>query len=175
VERYIKTVEEHLRKVVASNQRDWDAMLLLFLLACRVSTHHTTGFNLGELRLPSGTPPDKEQLTIEHAANWVDHLRDIYNYVRQHVRLARNSMKPRYEKLTNGGGYQEGERVWLYRPTRTKGKSSKLQSSWAGPYKVITRINDVVYRIQRKPISRMMVLHLDRLAPYSGAARDERP
>jgi hypothetical protein len=24
VERYIKTVEEHLRKVVASHQRDWD-------------------------------------------------------------------------------------------------------------------------------------------------------
>jgi transposase InsO family protein len=30
VERYIKTVEEHLRKVVASNQKDWNAMLPLF-------------------------------------------------------------------------------------------------------------------------------------------------
>jgi hypothetical protein len=42
-----------------------------------------------------------------------------------------------------------------------------------GPYKVVTRINDVVYRIQRNPRSRMMVVHLDRLAPYQGAARDE--
>jgi hypothetical protein len=25
------------------------------------------------------------------------------------------------------GGYHEGDRVWLYRPTRTKGKSPKLQ------------------------------------------------
>jgi hypothetical protein len=37
-----------------------------------------------------------------------------------------------------------------------KGESSKLQSSWKGLYKV-TRINDVVYRIQRNPRSKMMV------------------
>jgi transposase InsO family protein len=30
VERYIKTIEEHLRKVVASHQRDWDEGLPLF-------------------------------------------------------------------------------------------------------------------------------------------------
>jgi hypothetical protein len=43
------------------------------------------------------------------------------------------------------------------------------------PYKVVTRINDVVYRIQRNPRSRMMVVHLDRLASYQGPARDELP
>jgi hypothetical protein len=43
VERYIKTVKEHLRKVVASHQSDWDEKLPLFLLAYRVSTHDSTG------------------------------------------------------------------------------------------------------------------------------------
>jgi hypothetical protein len=32
-------------------------------------------------------------------------------------------------------------------PQGRKGKSPKLQSSWEGPYKVVTWINDVVYRI----------------------------
>jgi hypothetical protein len=32
-ERYLKTIEEHLRKVVASHQRDWDARLPIFILA----------------------------------------------------------------------------------------------------------------------------------------------
>jgi hypothetical protein len=82
-------------------------------------------------------------------------------------------MKTRYDKLANSTGYQEGGRVWLYRPTCTKGKSPKLQSLWEGPYKVVNRINDVVYRIQKNPRSRMMVVHLDRLATYQGAARDE--
>jgi hypothetical protein len=59
-------------------------------------------------------------------------------------------------------------------PNPHEGEIAKLQSSWEGPYKVVTRINDVVYRIQKNPRSRMMVVHLDRLATYQAAARDER-
>jgi hypothetical protein len=58
VERYIMKIEEHLRKVVASHQRDWDEGLPLFLLAYGASTHDTTGLTPAdlefgrELRLP---------------------------------------------------------------------------------------------------------------------------
>jgi hypothetical protein len=130
-----------------------------------------------ELRLPCdllfGVPPDKERSTTDYAAELVDHLHDIQQYARQNLKLARDRMKTRYDKLTNPAGYQEGDRVCLYRQTRTKGKSPKLQSPWEGPYTVVTRINDVVYRIQKNPRSRMMVVHLDRLANYQGVARDE--
>jgi hypothetical protein len=43
VEPYIKAVEEHLRKIVASHKRDWDARLPIFLLAYRALTQDTTG------------------------------------------------------------------------------------------------------------------------------------
>jgi hypothetical protein len=49
VERYIKTIEEHLRKVVATHQKDWDEGLPLFLLAYRASTHDTTGLTPADL------------------------------------------------------------------------------------------------------------------------------
>jgi hypothetical protein len=185
VERYIKTVEEHLQKVVASHQRDWDERLHLFLPAYGASTHETTGLTPAslvfgrELRLPCdllfGAPPDKERPTTDYAADLVDHLHDTHNYALQHLKLSSDRMKTLYDKLANCAGYHEGDSVWLYRPTRTKGKSPKLQSSWEGPYKVVTRINDVVYRIQRNPRSRMIVVHLDRLATDQGAARDEQP
>jgi hypothetical protein len=60
-------------------------------------------------------------------------------------------MKTRYDKLASSAGYQEGDRVWLYRTTCMKGKSPKLQSPWEGPYEILTQINDVVYRIQKNP------------------------
>jgi transposase InsO family protein len=41
VERYIKTVGEHLRKV-ASHHMDWDARVRIFLLGYRTSTHDST-------------------------------------------------------------------------------------------------------------------------------------
>lgn len=82
-----------------------------------------------------GAPPGKERPTTDYAADLVDHLQDIHNYARQHLKLASDRMKTRYDKLANCTGYQEGDRVWLYRPNRTKGKSPKLQSSWEGPYR----------------------------------------
>jgi hypothetical protein len=79
------------------------------------------------------------------------------------------------DKLANCAGYHKGDKVWLYHPTQRKGKSPKLQSSWEGPYNVITQINDAVYRIQRNPRSRMIMVHLDRHTPYQGVAWDEHP
>jgi hypothetical protein len=71
VEHYIKTIEEHIRKVVASHQRDWDERLPLFLLAYRASTHDITGMTPASLvfgrvlRLPCEPAiwrtPDKER------------------------------------------------------------------------------------------------------------------
>jgi hypothetical protein len=49
LERYIKLVEEHLQKVVASHQRDWDTRLSTFLLAYWASTHDTTGLTPANL------------------------------------------------------------------------------------------------------------------------------
>jgi hypothetical protein len=147
-ERYMKTVEEHLRKVVGSHQRDRDERLPLYLLAYRASTHDTTGLTPAllvfgrDLRLPSTCY--SERPTTDHAAGYLNHLHDIHVNGRQHLKLASDRMKNRYDELANSAGYHEGDRVWLYRQTSTKGKSPKLQSSWEGPYKVITRINDVV-------------------------------
>jgi hypothetical protein len=43
--------------------------------------------------------------------------------------LASDQMKARYDRLANSAGFQEGDQVWLYRLTRNRGKSPKLQSS----------------------------------------------
>ncbi|KAJ8935271.1 hypothetical protein NQ318_023157 [Aromia moschata] len=61
-----------------------------------------------------------------------------------------------------------GDAVWLYAPKRTKGKSPKLQINWKGPYTIIKKINDLVYRIQLSPRSKPKVVHLVRLAKYTG-------
>jgi hypothetical protein len=80
-------------------------------------------------------------------------------------------MKACYDQLANLAGFQEDKRVWLYCPTWKREKSPKLQTCWEGPY-IITRIN-VIYWIQWHPRAKIMVIHLERLAPYMGATRDE--
>ncbi|KAJ8921329.1 hypothetical protein NQ315_002943 [Exocentrus adspersus] len=65
----------------------------------------------------------------------------------------------------NKGGFQVGEKVWLYNPKRTKGKSPKLQKSWKGSYIIVTRLNDVVFTIQKNSQAKMKIVHIDRLTP----------
>ena len=43
VERYVRTIEKYLRKVVSTHQRDWDERLPIFLLAYWALTNETTG------------------------------------------------------------------------------------------------------------------------------------
>jgi hypothetical protein len=51
--------------------------------------------------------------------------------------------------LANSAGFQEGDQVWFYHPTEKREKSNKIQSSWEGPYNVVTQINDVIDQIQQ--------------------------
>jgi hypothetical protein len=173
VERYMKTIAEKFTKGVSSYQRDWDERIPLFLLAYQASTHETTGVTPAkmvfgrELRLPCDlmfrAPPDKGQSEMNYAADVDERLRDTHYFARQHLKVASDGMKARYDQLANSAGFQEGDLVWLYRPFR--GKSTKLQTCWEGPYTVITPINDVVYRVQRNSLAKRMVVHLDRLEP----------
>jgi len=78
-------------------------------------------------------------------------------------------MKACYDHLANLAGFQEGDRVWLYCPIWKRGKSPKLQTRWEGSY-IITQIN-VIYWIQWHPRTKMMVIQLDRLAPYVGGPK----
>ena len=177
VERFNRTLLEHLKKMVDEHQRDWDKYIQLFLMAYRSATHNSTGQSPAmvifgkEMRLPSelrfGTPPSDARLeTSDYVAELQKDLRDIHDKTRDKLKLSSDRMKTRYDSLCNSVGFQVGDQVWLYNPKRRKGRSPKLQQDWEGPYNVITKINDVVYRIQKGPRGKFKVVHLDRLATY---------
>jgi len=44
----------------------------------------------------------------------------------------------------------------------------KLGLGWIGPYKIVKKITDVTYRIQKSPEARSLVVHVDHLKPYYG-------
>ena len=62
------------------------------------------------------------------------------------------------------------EPVWVYIPHRKKGVSPKLMRPWKGPYLVIKRINDLVYRVQLIPRSKPKITHRNRLWRYTGSS-----
>lgn len=187
VERFNKTLENQLRIFVSDHQDDWDEHLPIITMAYRSAVHESTGRTPSsvvfgrELRLPSdllfGSPYRKNEEVNDYAENLRQRLTNVHEQVRIKMKIESDRMKARYDIRASGKTFEEGDEVWLYNPTRKKGLSPKLQQSWEGPYKVIKRINDVVYRIQRSPKTKMKVVHLDRLRPYVSreAVRDEQP
>jgi len=93
-----------------------------------------------------GASPDKKLSTTDYAADRVERLHDNHQFARQHLKMARDQMYARYDQLANSAAFQEGDRVWQYRPTWKRGKSPKLQSCREGPYIITTiRINDIMF------------------------------
>lgn len=180
VERFNRTLVEHLKKVVTDDQKLWDANIPMFLMAYRSARHETTAYSPAEIifgngiRLPADLKFGTPTYSTFNRDDYVDRQRlllsKIHDDVRIRSKIASDRIKEKYDRKVNCGGFNEGQLVLLYNPKRLKGRNPKLQSDWEGPYRVVGRINDVVYRIQKcgHPKSKMKVVHLERLTEYKG-------
>ncbi|KAJ8958333.1 hypothetical protein NQ318_017479 [Aromia moschata] len=127
-----------------------------------------------EMKLPTdlmlGRP--LEETEERSLPEFVEDLRKrmdrIHRFAREKLKIHSDKMKQRLDTTSTETAFKPGDAVWLYAPKRTKGKSPKLQSNWEGPYTIIKKINDLVYRIQLSPRSKPKVVHLERLAKYTG-------
>ncbi|KAJ8943796.1 hypothetical protein NQ318_012441 [Aromia moschata] len=159
---------------------DWDKLVPLFLLSYRSSQHESTTYTPSmltsgrEMKLPTdlmlGRP--LEETEERSLPEFVEDLRErmdrIHRFAREKLKIHSDKMKQRLDTTSTETAFKPGDAVWLYAPKRTKGKSPKLQSNWEGPYTIIKKINDLVYRIQLTPRSKAKVVHLERLAKYTG-------
>ncbi|KAJ8956833.1 hypothetical protein NQ318_014247 [Aromia moschata] len=111
---------------------------------------------------------NQERSLPEFVENLRERIDQIHRFAREKLKIHSDKMKQRLDTTSTETAFKPGDAVWLYAPKRTKGKSPKLQSNWEGPYTIIRKINDLVYRIQLSPRSKPKVVHLERLARYTG-------
>ncbi|UYV70790.1 K02A2.6-like [Cordylochernes scorpioides] len=176
VERFNRTLASQLSLFVAQNQRDWDSQLPILLMVYRSSVHETTGYSPAkmlfgrELKLPCdlifGCPNSIGEGSNEFVDRLHSRLEKVHRWAREKLEIASEAMKVRYDTHACGNDLQEGGLVWLYNPKRKKGLSPKLQKSWEGPFRIVNKLNDVVFRIQRSSHSKPKVVHFNRLAPF---------
>ena len=81
-----------------------------------------------------------------------------------------------YRKKVHGDQFDQGDLVWLHNPVVPRGQSRKLHCPWTGPFKVVKRLSDAVYRIQDtrpKQKRSRIVVHYDRLKPCASNAEPQ--
>ena len=156
VERFNRTLESMLAKVVSDHQTDWDYHLPQLLFAYRTAIHETTGFTPFHItfgRSPILPPEAMMESLLQQRnkdvpsflAKLHNSLHFAYTTVRTHITSAHQCIKARYDKERSFSPYSVGDLVWLHVSAVKPGRTKKLASQWKGPYTVMDRISKVTY------------------------------
>ena len=81
-------------------------------------------------------------------------------------------MRKYYNRDSNANVFKEGELVWFFNPRRKKGRTPKLCRPWEGPFIIVKKLNDLVYRIRKNMQTEPKVVHRNRLWNYIGDQSD---
>ena len=175
VERMNQTLRQHLALMIDDRQSDWDKQAQIFLMGYRALPHATTGISPAmlmfgrHLTLPAdlefGVPfhDTVQKYSGESAKQLQETLRKLHELTRQNIKDATFQTKFRYDSRAKLPDFQQDDIVWLYKPRKTGGLTRKLQTSWEGPFRVVRKINDIVFQIRRTSNSKILTVHADRL------------
>ena len=176
VERFHRTLNTMMGKVVSESQRDWDERLPFVMSAYRASPHSSTGFSPNRLflghenRMPvdwvMGLPSDERPagFTIDdYVRQQQERAEESYELVRLHLRTNAERRKVAYDVRVRKTQFSEGEWVWYYYPRRYQRRSPKWQPCYIGPFLIVRELPPVNYVIQRSARAHPIVVHADKL------------
>eukprot|EP00731_Ephydatia_muelleri_P028340 Em0019g1213a len=175
VERFNRTLEAMLSKVVEEHQKDWDCHLQKVLFAFRTAVHESTGYT--PLFVMSGRSPNlpidvllgRAQTQGQELPDYVrktqSSLKSAFSVVRQRLHKAHQRQKQLKDQAIAGDAFQVGGRVWLFVPAIKKGQTRKFSSLWRGPYTIIDKVGPVNYHVQLIGGTQKRVVHRNRLKP----------
>ena len=176
VERFHRTLNSMLAKVVADNQRDWDERLPSVMAAYRSSRHEATGFTPNflmfgrEVRAPIdlvyGVPEEDAEHYESHQAFVDDKLKKMrhsYKLAREHLGHGAVRMKDYYDMRVKPTVFKRNTWVYYYNPRRYVGKSPKWQRFYSGPFLIVRTFGRVNVVLQQTKRSRPFTTHVDKL------------
>ena len=183
VERYHRTLNSILGKIIRDDQRNWCEKVPIAAAAYRASVHEATGYSPNRLMLNrevyapidlvAGLPPgDPEH--YESADDFVVQqqrmTRDVYASVREHLQVAASRRKRYYDIRVKDRDFQPGMWVWYYYPRRYPRKSPKWQKTYIGPYLIVSVLPPSNAVLQKSKKSSPFVVHFDKLKVFHGTA-----
>jgi hypothetical protein len=87
------------------------------------------------------------------------------------MNLQSSRIKDRYNQKARRVNFDIGQDVWFLNPRGERRKAPKLQNSWEGPFRIVKKLSEVVFKIRKSDRHRCKVVHADRLAPFVGRNR----
>uniref|UniRef100_A0A3Q3IN77 Gypsy retrotransposon integrase-like protein 1 n=1 Tax=Monopterus albus TaxID=43700 RepID=A0A3Q3IN77_MONAL len=180
VERFNATLQKILATTAERCHWDWDLMIPYAVMAYRATKHSATGFTpnfmmfgreLSEpVDLVTGLPPDPDGAPTgpEYVQQLRERLELAHLIARDALGESVKHAKRQYDKNCCRTQYQTGDAVWyLIKGTqKIRNRVRKFLPSYEGPYFIVGQLDDLVYRIQKSPRTKVKVVHHDQLKHY---------
>ena len=179
VERFNRSVQDMLSKLISDRRNDWDVVLPYVLSAYRATPQHSTGMTpnllmLGrEVLLPVDIVygyalPDQPKCPVAYV-EWVRNvMEESYKRCRQELSKAAMRQARHYNKLSGDPCYNVGDWVLLFYPPIAR---QKLSLKFTGPFKVLRKLSEVNYEIEAPNTGKKKVVHVNQLKPYLSEVR----
>ena len=180
VERYHRTLNSILGKIVREDQRNWCERVPIATAAYRASVHEATGYTPNKLMLGHevyapldivvGPPEDVEHFRSvdEFVARQQQVMREVYTSVREHLQVSASRRKKYYDIRVKRRQFEAGAWIWYHYPRRYLRKSPKWQKSCIGPYLITKVLPPVDAVLQKSKRGKPFVAHFDKSKPFYG-------
>ena len=175
VEKFNSTLISMIAKSCDVRDRDWDVRLPYLLFAYRVSAQESTRespFFLmygRDARIPTETV--LSHMRSPYAIDVADYKEELlssmslaWDLASTHIAKAQASQKIKYDRSAKEPDLKVGDRVMVFMPSESQGKTWKLSRPFHGPYRVLkaTPTNAEV-RLVNRPTDDPIFVALDRV------------
>ena len=150
-----RTIGNLLRCLIQDYQSSWDELLPRIEFAYNCSTNRSTKLSPFHIVYGQGPkrPIDLHSITHEHpksfwAESFIEHVHAIHDIVSKQLALSYEAYKLSADLHTRYKTFKEGDLVMVkLHPHRLPTLYSKLQLKIYGPFKVLSKINDIAYLV----------------------------
>ena len=80
----------------------------------------------------------------QYASQLSEKINEGHEFPRSRLQIASNAIKRNYDIQANLFECNVGDPVWFFDPTRKVGLNPKFQRPWKGPFKVISKISEIL-------------------------------
>ena len=92
-----------------------------------------------------------------------DRMERAHAQVRRHAEGAMLRQKHYHDMKMSYEQFREGDFVYVYFPQRKSGCSPKLTSYWRGPFRVLAKVSEVLYKVNCGRNEKEQIVHCDRM------------
>lgn len=171
-ERLNQVLEQYLRMFTTRRQDDWVDLLPLAEFAYNNASHAAIGFSPFYATYgyhPAFSFMTPTVSTVPAAEERVKHLQHIHEELRTMIDIAGQQAKRHYDRgVTKQPLFQIGDKILLrHQNIATTAPSQKLASKFLGPFSIMEKLSDVVYRVKLPRTLRIHnVFHVSLLERY---------